>query len=458
MVKKMTILLRMTYFAIVPLLFFLLPLQTRWIIAPMFIGGFEVPYGTLSLVATEVVLWLAVLLLFTQHHPSTIILRKLLRGCSGMVVAAALLFFAAQGFFAAAKPLWIAALLHLVEGAALITLTAAYPRKLLLVSAFIVSMLVQSGFAAAQTLQQSIPASTLLGMAAQDPQTLGVAVIETQTSRILRAYGGLPHPNILGGYLAIGIFIALLAYLEVQRRIAMAWQQASDDAPAECGIRERKLLAADIFFISSFVLLAFALALTFSRSAWLGLDAGIIGVAIGAARMRQAFPKIAFAKMLICVGLGALTAIAFFPEAYVTRLTRGSRAEIRSLAERTELTATALHRVSQHPVRGVGLGQGVVAFIPETNTLPGWTYQPPHNVFLLILLELGIMGTTLLCLLAAVILRYVRVPPFVLPYLALIGMIGLFDHYLWSLYPGVLLACAGLGLTIVTGSLYYESD
>jgi hypothetical protein len=44
-----------------------------------------------------------------------------------------------------------------------------------------------------------------LGLSALDPATKGTAVILNEGVRYLRAYGGFPHPNIFGGYLALAL-------------------------------------------------------------------------------------------------------------------------------------------------------------------------------------------------------------------------------------------------------------
>ncbi|MCR4256087.1 MAG: hypothetical protein NUW08_00075, partial [Candidatus Uhrbacteria bacterium] len=103
-----------------------------------------------------------------------------------------------------------------------------------------------------QYATQSVIGSTWLGMASQNPADLGVSVIGVEGRRVLRAYGGFPHPNILGGWLAFGLMgVTFLAarVIERARRIALA--------------------AAGALF-------AVALVLTFSRSAWIAAAIGIL--------------------------------------------------------------------------------------------------------------------------------------------------------------------------------------
>ena len=71
---------------------------------------------------------------------------------------------------------------------------------------FLFSGLIQGLFAIYQSYSQKIIANKYLGLAEQIPERLGASVLEIDLYRILRSYGSLPHPNILGGFLFIVIF------------------------------------------------------------------------------------------------------------------------------------------------------------------------------------------------------------------------------------------------------------
>ncbi len=74
--------------------------------------------------------------------------------------------------------------------------------------AFLLSAAVQAALAVFQLLTQTVSGSTMLGVAGHLPFE-AASVIESSAGRLLRAYGTLPHPNVLGGLLAAALVIAL---------------------------------------------------------------------------------------------------------------------------------------------------------------------------------------------------------------------------------------------------------
>ena len=80
--------------------------------------------------------------------------------------------------------------------------------------AFSASAVLQSIIGILQFTFQKTISSKWLGMALQEASVSGTSVVETTTNRFLRAYGSLPHPNILAGFLVIGFIILLGLYLE----------------------------------------------------------------------------------------------------------------------------------------------------------------------------------------------------------------------------------------------------
>ena len=74
-----------------------------------------------------------------------------------------------------------------------------------------------------------------------------------------------------------------------------------------------------------------------------------------------------------------------------------------------------------------------------------WAYQPVHNWYLLTLGELGVMGLLLLLILLFHFFKSAGAASRSL--LILLLTIGLFDHYLWSLYFGLIFVWLILALT-----------
>jgi O-antigen ligase len=102
-----------------------------------------------------------------------------------------------------------------------------------------------------------------------------------------------------------------------------------------------------------------------------------------------------------------------------------------------------------HPLTGVGAGSFILELAKYA--VEGAIIEPVHSFFLLVGAELGMVGLLILIALViriAVGMFRVRTPQAILvsATLAGLGVIGLFDHYLWSLAPGRIMLGIALGL------------
>ncbi len=144
-----------------------------------------------------------------------------------------------------------------------------------------------------------------------------------------------------------------------------------------------------------------------------------------------------------------------YREPALTRASVQGRLEWRSWNERQTLTADALKLVSRHAALGVGAGEMPAAVWRElADARSGWQYQEVHNLPLLVLVDIGAVGLAFWLLLLGWIVRCLwplrsagaaaAVPA------AMLGaglVAGLFDHFLWSSWPGQLLFWLACGLT-----------
>ena len=254
------------------------------------------------------------------------------------------------------------------------------------------------------------------------PSISGASIVQLANGeRILRAYGTLPHPNILGTFM-----MALLS------------------GPAILYAANRKLRIWPILlFVAGLVLLVFA----FSRAAWIGLFAGAI---LALVKLRNPIRK----RMLVLGFAGALSLAATIIPLRDLILTRVSipavsLAEQISVTGRTWLADQALAMISSHPI--LGSGAGLFALDLAQRAPIGYMVEPVHNLPLLITSDLGILGGLILLGLGLAIfrdLRKVRKPVTIILSAALIGLCAtsLFDHSLWSLAPGRILVGLMLGL------------
>jgi O-antigen ligase len=287
-----------------------------------------------------------------------------------------------------------------------------------IIYAFFSGMLIQACIALWQFFTQSSFSSKWLGMALQNASSLGASVIETGGERWLRAYGSLPHPNILAGYLAIAIFLLIILY-----------------------VREKsKLIFPAIIILSS------ALFLTFSRTAWIALLFGILIFSLTNLKNKINLKKIALAA-IVCVAAPAILSFIYMP-LLKTRLEGTARLEEKSGAERIQSYREASEIIKNYPFFGVGPGNYTLGLKNEINpNLEPYAYQPTHNIYLLLISEFGILAFISLAVLLFLCVKNIFSIKFVL--LSPILIIGLFDHYPTSLYAGIILSGFVVGLVVL---------
>ena len=458
------------------LLVFLLPIQTRWIIKA---GASE--YGTISLYGTDILLVILVAL-FVVHKVYSRKLRVAsceLRVYWWLILGLDLAIFISI-FFAEDKLIAIYKYAVFLLGIGLFWLiVSANYNKIKLIYCFLAGIFLQACLGIWQFLTQSSFACKWLGMAEHDASVLGTSVIETISSidgigeRWLRAYGGMDHPNILGGILAIGILLAVGLLVKFSK----SKDEISDIRYQILDFKNIKYLISNIqyLFLASYFLLLTSLFFTFSRGAWLGLA---VGVFIMLALMVVKKDLLGQKKLLqIILMSSVLIFILFsqFQDLVSTRLSNSARLEVKSNVERIESYKDSWEMIKGNWLFGVGVGNytkynanlQINANAANTNYAnkcqsTNCEYvQPVHNVFLLVWAEIGIIGLlffiALLLRVASCELRVMRYALCVVncesrvaSCALLIAMIIMFtiDHWWWSLHFGIFLFWMILGLAI----------
>jgi hypothetical protein len=346
----------------------------------------------------------------------------------------------------------------------------------------------------------------------------GVAKIILNNHKIIRAYGLMPHPNILGGFLATCLILLLYSYklfhadlhaeqstksnlsqIVPRGTISIASSQPQNESfyPR---ISSKKSFYKNIWLIyGTFLILLLSLLLTLSKSAILGLCLALAYIFIIVprgtiiSRKSQLFKNIQsqinnLKKMFhvehfrIYTVLLAITLVSLF---LILKPNLHS-IFIQSLEERGVYLDISYHVIAANPILGVGVGQFVWGMQTYSHViLLPWQYQPVHNVFLLILSELGISGLGLYLWLIWVLIDSPQlsivprgameqiVTPLkngrenssnsilnnifanlsndnVLPYFKAIMLIFLFimlfDHYFWDIQQGSLMLWMVLGV------------
>jgi O-antigen ligase len=249
----------------------------------------------------------------------------------------------------------------------------------------------------------------------------GASVVQLPTGEaFLRAYGTMPHPNILGGF----VFVLLLAPIAFFMR------------------KEKPNDLALLLLLPGLALLA----LTFSRSAWLALIV-FSGVLICKSR---SFDRKRLVTLLAITALSfIITLLPFLQLVQARTINTTSHSEEFSLIGRAWLNGEAIQMIGDHPLTGVGIGSFIIELSRRAGE--GYVIEPVHNILLLAGAELGIPGLLLVMVLSISFLHRLlktQNPNAILAgaTLAGLGVISLFDHYFWTLAPGRLMLGLVIGL------------
>lgn len=247
-----------------------------------------------------------------------------------------------------------------------------------------------------------------------------ISVVQADGVRWLRPYGLLPHPNMLAGFLVM----ALLA--------GLGWFAHTD--------WRRWLTGGTIVALGLWALL-----LTFSRGSYLALAVGGLVLLVFMRRADHWTRQLAIACAVIAM-VGVAFAIVYHPFLLARAGEGNETTEQYSIAERAELQAAALQAIGESPFRGYGAGNlpWRSAYILYANgSIVQGNY--PHNIWLTIWGETGIIGVVLLAsaVVSAIIagVRALRLRTGDSPFRAalLAGFIALLVAGMFDYYPVTLL-------------------
>jgi O-antigen ligase len=254
-----------------------------------------------------------------------------------------------------------------------------------------------------------------------DASTRGASILKFPNGdNFLRVYGTFPHPNILAGFSLISIACITSTILGRKKGNNIIW--------------------------SLLILSTSLLAVTFSRSAWLGL---IVFLCTLLAKSKSLNNKRIWLVVAVTASVFVLTLMPFH-SLFQSRVTSPTTAiERDSLTERVWLSQQALTYAKEKPLTGVGAGSFIIQLAERAGELN--FVEPVHNILLLILAELGIVGVILVSTIFVFVIReiYKTDKPNVIIFGALLagmGIIALFDHYFWTLAPGRMMLGLVLGL------------
>lgn len=408
-------------------------------------GNWE--YGTFSLYAFDIIIAVLFVLSIFSSDKS----RKTAGNFWVLIIGFFIICFTSI-FSAINKELaWYAAM-RLAEGMMLLWIilrTSFSWQKISL--AMVAGGVIQAGLGIYQFFSQVSPAFKWLGLTKHTPlDSNGVSVIATIDGRWLRAYGSLPHPNILGGYLVVCLLVLMGLIIYLHRRKLVRWWKV-------------------IIYTTVFCLMFLGLVFTFSRSAWLAFGISFIGLIVFSIWQREKRLQFILFRISLWILLLSAATILMLPYLWQTRLTGNSELETRSTTERLDYFKQATGLISEDWLSGVGVGNYTQAVYQQDSSQKVGDYQPVHNIYMLVITETGVFGGLVFVLIIAEFLgaTYLMIKKkkkeLTETCLVITGafisllIIGLFDHYLWTLSFGILLFWLILGLWLKNWSENKES-
>lgn len=349
--------------------------------------------------------------------------------------------------------------------------------------AIVLNGLFQSLLGIAQFVHNGSLGLRAIGESIIGPNIDGVAKILIGGEKHIRAYGTLPHPNILAGFLLIPLFIIISEF--IQRKFLLTSSQPSslqasrESLPAEeagawvgwNNVPHETFLG----FIPNLALYAILLItgsgflLTFSRSAFLGFFIGLIIYFAGVAYMR---PLHRILKSNFKLFISSIIALIFIT---ILLLANTSFFSSQSLQERNLYQNVSYETFLKHLLAGVGVGQFVMSEYQNHPNMENWQYQPVHNIYLLIFSELGIVGLSFFLLwifsifsewgsgkkrntglLRSLLLTRLSICCIILSFL----FIAFFDHYFWDIKLGTIIFVSPFVLILIlaVNSKKYSTD
>jgi len=240
-------------------------------------------------------------------------------------------------------------------------------------------------------------------------------IISVAGVRWLRAYGLTFHPNVLGGFLVVGLLLSLP--LLNQHWVRVLWW----------------FLGVGLF-------------LSFSRSAWLVI-AILLPLIIGWLVWKVPEIRRSLVIVLVIAGILGLIGAGLFGPLIIKRLNMtGVGSNRSSIRERGLLMVVALETVISNPITGVGAGNFPLVILfhdPPIAVKPHYV----HNIPLLLAAETGIAAIVLWFWLwlapTSILEKLVKEKRLwaiaILAAWFAIGAIGLWDFYPWALESGRLL-------------------
>lgn len=292
-----------------------------------------------------------------------------------------------------------------------------------IISLFIVSALGESFLSILQFINQGSinGAFYFLGERLYSASSLNIALINSQHGLLVRPYGTFPHPNVLAYYLFVTSILALYIIPHLTTN--------------------RKLIA-----LLCLLIMQLALFLTFSRVI-IFLNV-LLFLSVFIHNKRKYF------KTSTLLFLIAGVCFSFYIIVFNLRFLNFSNI-LQDTLSRLEALPVVLSSILSYPL-GLGLSNFFYYQGSQQTIFSSMYLQPIHNIFLLLVAEVGIpctllfvyfLGLTLAMLWKSLKIQndlFYTLPLFIILITSIVA--GMFDHYLMTVWQGQLLFALVLGL------------
>ncbi len=243
--------------------------------------------------------------------------------------------------------------------------------------------------------------------------TPGIAAFSWFGQLYLRPYSIFPHPNVMGGFLAVTLPLLFWFYLNNKHKNALdtSW-----------------FIVCQILGISGLII-------SFSRLSWF---VGIVGYLLIILIRKKIFVQLL--KMREKILLSGFYVIVFLSSVFPLFIPRELVKGHQSWDERYNLLKTTITMIASYPIFGVGLNNSIVHAISYAPKWDLYYFQPVHNIYMLVFSETGLIGFFIFLISLIFIYRATLVQnKLILIPLTQMFILGLFDHYLFTLQQGMLL-------------------
>ena len=306
-------------------------------------------------------------------------------------------------------------------------------RKLSII--FFTSVFIQSLIGLYQFTTQQTFAQKFLGLQYHDVFSGGNAIVQIFGERWLRAYGGTPHPNIFGIVLLCALLLGIYLF-----------------------IRKRNNIYSKIFILAGIGTITANILYTFSRTVWLTTLLCLTAFVTYTYKSKRYNLKQLISPLLLITAT-ILLIISLSHNLFFDRISQDTTLTHNSISDRALYISQSKSLIASRPLHGTGIGNYTNTLEDESETKrPLWQYQPVHNIYLLIISEIGFIGFGLFVIFIITILnalyknrKNVNCTQFTFTTL-FIGMlfISLFDHLAWTSHFGLLALFLLGGLSLRT--------